>query len=111
MVAQANLAIYEGDDYSALVTVLNADATMPDLTGYEAQAQIRLGAADFNPTVVVEIETAITPPNQIALTIPNAITSQLSGRYQWDLQLTATDGTITTILAGLVTVTPEITRE
>jgi hypothetical protein len=111
MVSKANLAIYQGDDFAAVVTVYNGTATPPDLTGYTVQSQIRLGPADTNPDVVVEIATALHPPNTINLSIPRNITVQLSGSYAWDLQLTAADGTVSTVIAGLVTVTPEVTRE
>jgi hypothetical protein len=104
---KANLVVYQGDDYAAVVTV----SGVSDLTGYTAQAQIRLGPADTNPQVVVEIETALVLPSTINLVIPNAITGQLSGMYAWDLQVTDPNGIISTLLAGNVTVTPEVTRE
>ena len=34
MPSKANLAIYQGDDYAAAVTVLNGSDAPPDLTGY-----------------------------------------------------------------------------
>jgi hypothetical protein len=109
MPSAANLAIYQGDDYAAVVTV-SGGSTQPDISQYTAQAQIRLGPADSNAQVVVEIATQISSP-QITLSIPRDITAQLSGKYAWDLQLIAPDGTVQTILAGNVWVTPEITRE
>ena len=111
MPSKANLAIYQGDDYAAVVTVMNGSATPPDLTGYLAQAQIRVGPADTNPQIVVEIATEIVPPNLIDLSIPSADTVGLSGNYSWDLQLVDTNGMIETILAGNVVVTAEVTRE
>jgi hypothetical protein len=111
MPGTANLAIYQGDDYAAVVTVSDGSGTPPNLTGYTAQAQVRLGPADTNPTVVVEIATSLLLPDQIQLTIPRSITAQLSGNYSWDLQLIKPDTTIETILAGKVQVTLEVTRE
>jgi len=110
MPSKATLAIYQGDDYFAVVTVTNGTPTPPDLTGYEAQAQIRLSIADKAADVIVEIATQIEG-NQIFLSIPAAQTVPLSGTYAWDLQLTRPDGTIVTILAGGVVVTGEVTRE
>ena len=107
MPGKANLVLYQGDDYAAVVTV----SGVSDLSGYTAQAQIRLGPADSNPQVVVEIETTVAPPSTINLEIPNDITGQLSGMYAWDLQVTDPDGIVSTILAGSVVVTPEVTRE
>jgi hypothetical protein len=111
MLTKANLMIYQGDDYQGTVTV--ADGVTPPgqvIAGYSAQAQIRDGPADANATVLVEIGTAVNSP-YVDLTIPKAQTVALTnGPYAWDLQLTATDGTITTILAGQVFVTLEVTR-
>jgi hypothetical protein len=107
MPSKADLAIYQGDDYAAVVTVDG----VPDLTGYVAQAQIRLGPADLCPQVVVEIDTALALPNQINLLIPDNITGRLSGIYMWDLQITDPAGITSTILAGNVVVTREVTRE
>lgn len=107
----ANLDIYQGDDYVATILVTDASGNAVNLTGYTIQAQMRLGPADSNPTIAVEIVCALTPPNQITITIPHATTKTLAGRYMWDLQLVNASNIITTILAGGVSVTPEITRE
>lgn len=106
MPARADLAIYQGDDYTALVTVDGISS----LSGYTPQAQIRLGPADQNDIIVVEITAALVLPNQIGLLIPHDITVQLSGLYVWDLQVTDGDGVVTTLLAGAVVVTQEVTR-
>lgn len=107
MPTKADLAIYQGDDYAAVVTVDG----LTDLAGFTAQAQIRVGPADTNPQIVVEIDTALALPNTINLVIPNEVTLRLSGTYMWDLQVTDPGGVISTLLAGIVTVTPEVTRE
>src|SRR5262252_1085181 len=105
--AKANLDLYQGDDYFATVTVSNG-GTPPDqvLAGYTAQAQIRLGPADTND-VLYEIAAAVNSP-YIDLTIPATITATMQGLYVWDLQVTDSNGIITTLLAGAVTVTPEV---
>jgi len=110
MAASADLAIYQGDDYSAVVTV-TSNGTPPAtvLAGYTAQAQIRTAVADVSPAVVVQITTTVASPN-ITLSIPHTITKTLVAQYVWDLQLTYQDGTITTILNGNVNITQEVTR-
>jgi hypothetical protein len=111
MVGAADLEVYQGDDYAATVTVANVTGTTPDLTGYTAHAQIRLTPADHSPKLI-EMVTHVSPPNTILLSIPNAQTVTLIyAHYVWDLQVTAPDGTITTLLAGYVDVTQEVTRE
>lgn len=111
MAKTATLNIYQGDDYAAVVTVLDSNGQPADLTGYTAQAQIRHDVADVAPTVVIEIPTTITLPNQITLAVAHVFTTPLSGPYKWDLQITDASNIITTLLYGPVQVILEVTRE
>src|SRR5688572_19168045 len=109
-VSRADLAIYQGDDYAATVTVLNPDNTPADITGFTAQAQIRRAVADLDPVVVATMTAVIASPD-VSLSLSHDQTKSLTGRYVWDLQLTSiTDASVTTILAGRVSVTAEVTR-
>jgi hypothetical protein len=110
MPSKANLAIYQGDDYAAVVQVFDGNGSPLDLTDYQAHAHIRVGPANLYPEVVVEVIAAIQD-SRIDLSIPATQTIGLSGQYMWDLQLVAPDGMITTILAGNAIVTPDVTRE
>ena len=107
--SNADLLVYQGDDYSATVTVRNADGSPADITGYTAKAQIRRAIADEEPEVAVEIVTAVSSP-QILLSIHHTQTSSLSGGYIWDLQLTTPANAVTTIMRGRVKLTSEVTR-
>jgi hypothetical protein len=109
MPARADLRIYQGDDYGAVVTVNGG--TPPDvIAGYTAKAQIREDTADACPDVAAEISAQVASP-VVNLAIPSAVTANLCGQYVWDLELTDPDGIVTTILAGNVVVTSEVTRE
>lgn len=106
------ICIYQGDDWAGLVTVKNCDGTAMDLTGYNVQAQIREGVADQQWRIAACFLPAIILPNQISLSLTHRQTECLRNRnYQWDLQIVSPDGVITTIVAGPVSVTPEITRQ
>ena len=114
MPSRANLELYQGDDYSALVTVYEADGTTPvNLTGYTPRAQIRRDVADRAAEVLAEITIAIADAagGMLTLALDHDVTVTLSGKLLWDLQLTDSLGGITTILAGAVNVTSEVTRE
>ena len=109
MPARADLRIYQGDDYGAVVTVNGGEP--PDvIAGYTAKAQIREDTADACPDVAAEIVTEVVSP-VINLTLPADVTVNLCGQYVWDLEITDPNGTVTTILAGNVVVTNEVTRE
>jgi len=110
-VKTCDLAIYQGDDWSASVTVLRGDLTPMDLTGYTATSQIRAGVADQAPMVAAVITATVVLPNFISLYLPHAQSALLPGTdYRWDLQIVSAAGQITTILAGAVQVTQEVTR-
>ena len=111
MPARADIGIYQGDDWGAFVTVLDAAGMNKDLTGYTAVAQVRRQVADKDPLIVAELTIAIqTAAPQISLSLTHDQTAPLSESYVWDLELTAPDGIVTTILAGAVRVIPEVTR-
>ena len=71
-------------------------------------AHIRKGPGQAYP-VVVDVAVSVNP-NTITLAIPASQTSGLSGKYIWDLELTSTEGIVTTILHGYVNVSNEVTR-
>lgn len=111
MAAQANLKIYQGDDYVADVVVMQADGVTPaDLTGFTAQSQIRISPGDTSANGAAEFTVGITN-NIISLTLTNAVTKALSSpTYVWDLQIIDPVGWITTLLYGAVQVTQEVTK-
>jgi len=114
MASRADLLIYQGDDYAAIVLVTaNGTPTPPPpdqiIAGYSAKAQIREAVADAAPDVVVEMATIVESP-YIRLSIPAIQTVNLCNGYVWDLQVTSPEGGITTLLQGAVRVTQEVTR-
>lgn len=110
MASRGDLQIYQGDDYAATVSVQYRDGAAVDLTGYTAEAQIRRDVADKATEVLVQIGVTVGT-SSVALAIPHAQTAALAGgSYRWDLQLIGPDGEVTTVIAGKVEVTAEITR-
>lgn len=110
MPSNADLNIYQGDDWTGIVTVVNNDGTPADISTFTAKAQIRRSIADSDPIVVVEITTVVSSP-LVNLSIPHTVTTTLSGSYVWDLQLVGPTGGVTTILKGRAKVEPEVTRD
>lgn len=110
MPSKADIKLYAGDDYAADVTVLNADDTPADLTGYTSQAHIRTSAADKAPEPVAEFSVSIAA-NVITMVLSHDQTKLLErSTYAWDVQVIDADGWITTLLAGQVLVAKEVTR-
>ena len=107
---RADIAIYQGDDWSAQVAVHNSDGTPATITGYTAAAQIRTDVADNMPTVIATIACTVASPN-VNLALTHTQTAAIAGgKYLWDLQIISGAGMITTVVAGKAVVTPEVTR-
>jgi len=108
----ADLRIYQGDDYTATVTVNYADGSPADLTNYSAKAQIRRSVADTATDIACSIACTVQPPNTVQLAITHAQAATLAGDYVWDLQLItpSPQSYIITIMSGRVRATQEVTR-
>ena len=105
----ADLVIYQGDDYLAVVMV--SSPTLPPeqvILGYSAAAQIRRDFAD-NADVIADMTTQVNSP-YITIALSNSQTVAMHDTYVWDLQITSPGGVVTTILRGNVQITQEVTR-
>jgi len=108
-VLHQDIYIYQGDRKTFDVVFSNPDGSPADLTGYTVLAQIRMNVADMAPEVVATFTTAITD-NIVTLTLYEADSVKLAGRYQWDLQLTDPGGAPTTFMRGAVIAVQEVSR-
>jgi hypothetical protein len=106
------LVLYRGDTYHWVFTLWQDEAkTIPtDLTGATAKAEIR--DAPGGPTIVALTCTipAAAPHNVVDMKLIAAASATLPAAGVWDLQITYTaTGEVGTVLAGAVTVTPDVT--
>jgi len=103
--AAVNLLLYKGDDFTMTLTVTNPDGSAASLTGATFKAQIRTapGAA----TLLASFTTSVAT-NVVTLMLPNASSATLPAACAWDCQMTATAGTITTLAAGTVSVSGDV---
>ena len=107
MAQQAGLSVYRGDDLVITVTVTNPDGSNANLAGYTAQAQFR---PTPNGALAASFACSIFG-NVVTCTMANTVTAALSHTaYVWDFQLTSPTGWITTLLAGPVDVTLDVTH-
>lgn len=115
----ANLLIQQGETFSRLITIEDSLGVPINLTGYTARAQIRLTAqsttiaASFLCTFDADRSTgkitiSLTDTQTSAITATGDTYSVLS-TYTWDLEIIV-GSTVTRLLNGTVTVSPEVTR-
>jgi hypothetical protein len=108
MATKANLVIDQGTTFTTTLTVTDDDGDALDLTGYTGSAQIRKHYTSSNS---VSFSVSVTPASgEVTLSLTaNATANITAGRYVYDCELT-NSGTVSRILEGIVTVTPQVTR-
>lgn len=104
------LDLYRGDSYSWQFKIWTDQALPPtaaDLTGVTAKAEVRDTPGGL---LLATLTCTITLPNTILVKLPAALWTGLNRKQAaWDLQLTYADLSVVTIIAGAVTVTPDVT--
>jgi hypothetical protein len=104
-----NLDLYRGDSYAwDFLLWQDVEMTIPvDLTGVTAKAEFR---ASPGGSEIMTLTCTITVPNTVHVKLPAAGWTGFTVRKgQWDLQLTYTDLSVVTVLAGTVNVVNDIT--
>ena len=117
MAGAYDLAIEQGATFKVIFQWTDANNTPINITGYSARSQVR--PTIESATVLVDATTvngklSIVAPasdGKVQLLISATETATLpSGTAVWDLELIAGDGTVTRLLQGSVTISPEVTR-
>ena len=110
MAAIANLFIDQGATFSTTVTVTNADESAFDLTSHTVAAQIRKSYSSSSKTDFTATIGTPATEGKIQLQLTATQTGALEeGRYVYDVEVTQ-DTTVTRVLEGLVTISPQVTK-
>ena len=114
--AVLDLYIHQGDTYRRQFTIW-ADATKTaavDITGWSFLAQLRIGAADDNPTPAATFDTfmvdAASGIFEMVLYPEDSLTLDPEVLHYWDLQVTTAASDVLTLMTGQVTVGAEFSR-
>ena len=103
-----DMTLYRGDTRRfAFLLWQDADKTLPvDTTDATAAAQIRNAPGG---AVLVNMACSIPSNGRVEIVLPADQTAALAPRGVWDLQLTMSDGDITTVVTGRVCVVADVT--
>lgn len=101
-----NLNLYRGDDFVMTLTVTDDEGEAIDLSTADVMAQVRAtpDAAD----IAGEFD-AVTSDNVITLHLPWDVSATLPLRGVWDCRVEI-DRTVTTLAAGTLNLTADVTR-
>jgi len=111
MAATANLTIDQGATFSSDITVKDNSGNLLDLTGYTAQAKMALGYASTRTRVNMTTAFAsdrTTGVLTISLTADQTNTLEAPARYVYDVEIVASDSTVTRVIEGIITVNPSV---
>ena len=111
MASILNQIIDQGSTFSKSITVYQTDgATIQNLTGYTVSSQLRKNyTSSASTTINASINNAAG--GLIVMSLTAVQTAALkSGRYVYDLQITAADSTVTRVIEGVITLRPEVTK-
>jgi hypothetical protein len=102
------LSLYRGDTYHWKFTLWSdaAKTTPVDLTGVTAKAEIREKPGG---STIVPLVCSVVMPNVINASLTSVASITVPTTGVWDLQLTYLSGDVTTVLAGSVSVTADVT--
>lgn len=109
MSIKANIVIDQGSTFQTSINVTDENDEIVNLTGYTAQAQMR---KHYTASLSYNFVTSISPALGIVTLSMTANTTNAiaAGRYVYDCELTDSNGLVTRLVEGIVTVTPGVTR-
>ena len=111
MAARANYIIDQGANFSSTVTVKDSQGVPLNLTSYTASANMALGHASTRTRTALTIEFASDrTTGNVSMSLKAAQTALLEApaRYVYDLDITDSNGTVTRIIEGLMTIRPNV---
>lgn len=109
MATKANLVIDQGTTYSTDLNLTDENGDALDLSGYSANSQIRKHYTSSNSVAFTVSVNAVAGVITLSLNA-NQTSNLTSGRYVYDVEIADASNTISRIVEGIVTVTPQVTR-
>jgi hypothetical protein len=112
MAAYVELYMDQGADFRNIVN-LSDDVTndIIDLTGYQVRSQMRRSYYSLNATANIVCTITNVTNGEITMSLGSANTANIkAGRYLFDMEIVDGTGSVSRILEGIITVTPQITK-
>lgn len=107
MAIKAHITVDQGANYSTSIDVTDDAGDPVDLTGYTGAAQMRKHYTSTN----AHSFTVTIGGSAVTLSMNATTTGNITpGRYVYDCELDDGAGTVSRLVEGIVTVTPQVTR-
>lgn len=108
MALKGNITIDQGTDFSTSIDITDDNGDPIDVSAYTGAAQMRKHYTSSNS---YSFTVTTSSSGQVVLSMNAATTANIAaGRYVYDCELTSNSNTVSRIIEGIVTVTPQVTR-
>lgn len=110
MATKANLVIDQGSTYSVQIQLSDQNGDPLGLNGFVANAQIRKWYSSSTPAAVFDTNIDTNGSSITLFLSANQTSNLVAGRYVYDVETTSPANTVSRLVEGIVTVTPQVTR-
>ena len=108
----ADFTMYSGDTKLLEITVLDQDGDPVDLTGATVKWQMAKKVTSDTPVLSKEIGSGVVIMNPTAgrfdISLQPADTAAIKGAYYHEAEITESGGDVATVLAGTITILPDL---
>jgi len=112
MAAYVELIMDQGASFNNVINLTDdlSNASL-NILGYTVRSQMRRSYYSANATANITCTITNSSNGEITMSMTAANTTLIkSGRYLFDLETVDTNGIVSRVLEGIITVTPQITR-
>jgi hypothetical protein len=107
----AELTVDQGTTYESTLDLVNDDGSAINVTNYIFSGQIRKSYYSNNSTANLTITVSNAANGNIIISLNAATTTNIkAGRYLYDVKMTDTSNTVTRVVEGIITITPQVTK-
>jgi uncharacterized protein YbcV (DUF1398 family) len=107
----AELVVDQGSTFETTLDLVSDDGSVINVAGYVFSGQIRKSYYSTSPTANLTITVVNAANGNVNITMNSATTANIkAGRYVYDVKMKDNANTVTRIVEGIITVTPQVTR-
>jgi hypothetical protein len=107
----AELTLDQGATFESTLDLVADDGSAVNVAGYLFSGQIRKSYYSSNATANLTITVSDAANGNLTISLNSATTANIAaGRYLYDVKMTDTANTVTRLVEGIITVTPQITK-
>lgn len=108
MAQKIDLIIDQGTTYSTQFTITDANSIPLNFTGYSGNSQIR---KHYSSNTYYTFGVSLSNTGVVVLSMNSSVTGTITaGRYVYDVEVVDGSNTVSRLVEGVVTVTPQVTK-